>query len=469
MLDLKAALIKRRTFDPATRETCEALRPPFVVLDELSGTKVINQAAFDAIWPKLRVLARCQPEDKLALVRGMRASELFRDRAACERLRAEHGIRVFPDYQVVAVTGDGTNDAPALRSADVGFAMGITGTDIAKQACDIMLLDDNFASTVLAVKWGRNVYDSISKFIQFQLTVNVTAISLASVGAFVYDKTPLSAVQMLWVNLIMDSLASLALATERPSEALLDRAPYGKRRPLISKVMIFNILGHSVYQLAVLFPMLFLSPAWMPHGRNGEPVSEYPPAQLGEAGDPTKWTLIFNTFVQMQLFNQFNARRLCTPERLRTRLSEWNTFGGITGNPVFLVIAVVEFAMQVAIVQYGGAAFKITVGGLSAMQWALCVALGALSIPWQFVIQVALLATEGHAQSGSNAASGKDPRVQVADDDVEIAAKGSRPDTKTHNRTASAASRRRSRRDSGTAQAMRQIASANMGASTTSI
>jgi magnesium-transporting ATPase (P-type) len=246
-----------------------------------NANKIIDRAAFDAIWPKLRVLARCQPEDKLTLVRGMRASELFRDRAACERLKQEHGIRIFPDYQVVAVTGDGTNDAPALRSADVGFAMGITGTDIAKQACDIMLLDDNFASTVLAVKWGRNVYDSISKFIQFQLSVNVTAISLASVGAFAYDRTPLSAVQMLWVNLIMDSLASLALATERPTEALLDRAPYGKRRPLISKVMIFNIMGHSAYQLAVLPAMLFLPPTWMPSGRDGEPVQEYPPGGIG--------------------------------------------------------------------------------------------------------------------------------------------------------------------------------------------
>uniref|UniRef100_A0A183A8C7 Cation_ATPase_C domain-containing protein n=1 Tax=Echinostoma caproni TaxID=27848 RepID=A0A183A8C7_9TREM len=143
-----------------------------------------------------------------------------------------------------------------LKRADVGFAMGIAGTDVAKEASDIILTDDNFSSIVKAVMWGRNVYDSITKFLQFQLTVNVVAIIVAFAGACFLDDSPLKAIQMLWVNLIMDTLASLALATEQPSPELLERAPYGRTQPLISQQMAKNILGHSFYQLSVIFFLL---------------------------------------------------------------------------------------------------------------------------------------------------------------------------------------------------------------------
>mgnify|MGYP003402046426 FL=1 len=156
---------------------------------------IANMDIFRQLISRLDVLARSRPQDKYALVTGLK----------------ELG-------HVVAVTGDGTNDAPALRKADVGFAMGINGTEVARQASAIILLDDNFNSIVKAVMWGRNIYDSIRKFVQFQLTVNVVAVVLTLVGAVLLKQDILKPIQMLWINLIMDTLASLALATEPPTE-----------------------------------------------------------------------------------------------------------------------------------------------------------------------------------------------------------------------------------------------------------
>uniref|UniRef100_A0A915CWQ2 Calcium-transporting ATPase n=1 Tax=Ditylenchus dipsaci TaxID=166011 RepID=A0A915CWQ2_9BILA len=195
-------------------------------------TGKISQTKLDEIWPRLRVLARAQPADKFTLVKGIIDSKNTTQR------------------EIVAVTGDGTNDGPALKKADVGFAMGIAGTDVAKEAStlvDIILTDDNFSSIVKAVMWGRNVYDSISKFLQFQLTVNIVAVLTAFIGACTIADSPLKAVHMLWINLIMDTLASLALATETPTDELLQRKPYGRKKSLISRTMIKNILCHAFY------------------------------------------------------------------------------------------------------------------------------------------------------------------------------------------------------------------------------
>merc|ERR1719508_693140 len=232
----------------------------------------IRQDLLDKVWPRLRVLARSQPKDKYTLVKGI----IFSTRT--------------DEREVVAVTGDGTNDAPALKEADVGFAMGIAGTDVAKEASDIILTDDNFNSIVSAVMWGRNVYDSISKFLQFQLTVNLVAIIIFFVGACVTSVSPLKAVQMLWVNLIMDTLAALALATELPTPSLLDRAPYGRTASLISSHMAMNIVGQAVYQLTILLVMLFIGQTVLP-----DEVESYQDIKL--SSPPTKlFTIIFNTF-----------------------------------------------------------------------------------------------------------------------------------------------------------------------------
>ena len=142
----------------------------------------VDQEKLDELWPQLGVLARSKPRDKFTLVQGIINSKLS------------------PSREVVAVTGDGTNDAPALKEADVGFAMGIAGTEVAKEASDIILTDDNFNSIVKAVLWGRNVYDSICKFLQFQLTVNLVAVLIAFIGAAALNASPLRALQMLWVN-----------------------------------------------------------------------------------------------------------------------------------------------------------------------------------------------------------------------------------------------------------------------------
>ncbi|KAM6217727.1 plasma membrane calcium-transporting ATPase 4 isoform 2-T2 [Rhynchocyon petersi] len=305
----------------------------------------VEQDKLDKIWPKLRVLARSSPTDKHTLVKGIIDSTVGEQR------------------QVVAVTGDGTNDGPALKKADVGFAMGIAGTDVAKEASDIILTDDNFTSIVKAVMWGRNVYDSISKFLQFQLTVNVVAVIVAFTGACITQDSPLKAVQMLWVNLIMDTFASLALATEPPTDSLLKRRPYGRNKPLISRTMMKNILGHAVYQLTVIFLLVFAGEKFfdIDSGRNAPLHS--PPSQ--------HYTIVFNTFVLMQLFNEINSRKIH---------GERNVFAGIFRNVIFCCVVLGTFISQILIVEFGGKPFSCT--GLTLCQWFWCLFIGIGELLW---------------------------------------------------------------------------------------
>jgi len=341
---------------------------------------IFNAKEFDKIWPHLRVLARSSPEDKLTLANGLRKSQLYQDTAACDKLEKE-GITIFPDRQVVAMTGDGTNDAPALKAADVGFAMGISGTQIAKDAADIILLEDSFADIVTAAKWGRNVFDSISKFVQFQLTVNIVALFVATLGAAVWQESPLAAVQLLWVNLIMDALASLALATEPPNEEVqLKRPPVNLHDSIITRQMLANMCGQAVYQIIVVCWILFDYDFWG-YDENGHDWS------VENDGLPSEhYTFVFNTFVFMQLFNEINSRKL---------FGEKNVFAGLLSNYMFIGILVSTTIFQILCVQFFGRFVRCSDGGLGMEHWGYCVAFGAFSLVWQQILNVLQMIFKG--------------------------------------------------------------------------
>jgi P-type Ca2+ transporter type 2C len=225
---------------------------------------------------------------------------------------------------------------------------------VAKEASDIVILDDNFSSIVKSVMWGRSVFDNIRKFLQFQLTVNVVALTLTFVCAVTGSEPPLNAVMMLWVNLIMDTMGALALGTEPPSPKLLLRRPYKRNASLISNKMYRNITVQFLFQMALLSYLLLVG---APHFGT-------------EAGSKTHLTIIFNAFVFCQVFNEVNARSIT---------DELNVFKGLYNSPLFLIILLFTVAAQYGIVEFGGD-FVRTVG-LTQDQWVKCVLLGALSLP----------------------------------------------------------------------------------------
>jgi Ca2+-transporting ATPase len=330
--------------------TAQAIAKEAGILDDSDGGLVLEGPVFrkmsqkekESVATKIRVLARSSPADKLTLVNLQKALG-----------------------EVVAVTGDGTNDAPALKEADVGFALGIAGTEIAKEACDIVILDDNIRSMAKAVLWGRNVFQSIRKFLQFQLVVNVVAVSLNFISACAgIEELPLAAVPLLWVNMIMDSLGALALATEPPSLHLMDRKPFGRSAPLVNKEMWRNIIVMSAYQLVVCLVLLFAGEDFLNLRDKGD--HHYVVLRLN--------SVIFNSFVMMQVFSEINARKM----------SELNVFENIHKSPVFISILVFTVAMQVAFIEgVGRSVVGPAIGfmNLSGAEWLVSIIIGSIALP----------------------------------------------------------------------------------------
>lgn len=322
--------------------------------------KIENIEEFKKIKDKLRVIARSRPEDKYLLVTALKELD-----------------------EVVAVTGDGTNDAPALKKANVGFAMGIAGTPIAQKAAHIVLLDDNFSSIVVALKWGRNIYLGIKKFIQFQITVNIVALASAFVGSVIIQESPLTPIQLLWVNLVMDSLGSLVLATDSPNNDILKELPYKKNDFIITRIMMKHIIGQSIYHIIVLFIILFAGPYFIPEedfsvsgisfsfnyrirsglrfAYNGyedlsvtnlDKVTLYSQKIYHILGPSRHLTFFFTTFIFLQLFNEINCRKVN---------DELNIFQGMFENYFALIIWIVEVALTAIFIEFGRTVFQFCI------------------------------------------------------------------------------------------------------------
>ncbi|KAK1965973.1 calcium-translocating P-type ATPase [Colletotrichum sublineola] len=316
----------------AIASECGIYSPGGLAMDGPTFRK-LTPAQLDLVIPRLQVLARSSPEDKLLLVSHLKGMG-----------------------ETVAVTGDGTNDALALKAADVGFAMGIQGTEVAKEAASIILLDDNFASIVKALVWGRTVNTAVKKFLQFQFTINITAGTLTVVSELAGDSI-FTVVQLLWINLIMDIFASLGLATDYPSPDFLKRRPEPRNAPIVTITMWKMILGQAIYQLAVMFTLHYAGDVLF------KPVMN--------ADHEALQTMVFNVYVWMQFFNQHNCRRV------DNRLNIW--YQGVLRNPWFLGVQCMTVAGQMVIIWKGGQAFDTR--PLSGSQWGWSMLFGVLVIP----------------------------------------------------------------------------------------
>lgn len=307
----------------------EANSPPEAVLTS-SELENLTDGEIKSRLPNLRVVARAMPADKSRLV----------------RLAQEMGL-------VAGMTGDGINDAPALKKADVGFAMG-SGTEVAKEAGDIVILDDNFASIAKAILYGRTIFKSIRKFIIFQLTMNLCAVGISIVGPFIGIDTPVTVIQMLWINIIMDTLAGLAFAGEPPLQEYMKEPPKRRDEPVLNKYMLNQILCMGLFTIAL--SVAFLKLDWV------KPLFRY-------GSDPIYlMTAFFALFIFTGIFNSFNART-----------HRVNLFAHIHRNPAFVGIMAMVAIIQLVLIYYGGSLFRTA--GLTPRELLLVLVIAFLVVP----------------------------------------------------------------------------------------
>ena len=282
------------------------------------------------IIPELRIVARSLPQDKSRLV----------------KLSQELGL-------VVGMTGDGVNDAPALRKADVGFSMG-SGTEVAKEASDIIIMDDNLYSIARSILFGRTIFKSIRKFIIFQLTVNICAVSLSIIGPFIRIETPVTVIQMLWINMVMDTLAGLAFSFEPPLEEYMDEYPKKKDEAIINRYMRNEIIFTGTYSsiLCILFLKLPIITNIFRDGYNNEYLM----------------SAFFGLFIFIGIFNCFNART----HRL-------NLLSHLYNNKIFIFVIMFVVIVQILLIYYGGSLFRTI--GLNLKEFEIMILLAATVIP----------------------------------------------------------------------------------------
>jgi Ca2+-transporting ATPase len=289
------------------------------------------------LLPRLRILARALPGDKYRLVRLLQQQN-----------------------HVVAMTGDGTNDAPALKKADVGLAMGLSGTEVAKEASKIVLLDDAFGTIVRGVLWGRALYENIQRFVQFQLTINVSALAIAFLGPFLGLRPPFTVLQLLWINVIMDTFAAIALCSEPPRWRLMQKPPKRRDESIVTREMLVTIFGTAAFFVVVMMTLLLGMKhfGWFAAGSgpNYQPW-DFAPLNVRQV------TIFFTVYVFFQVWNQINCRSLDPAESGLYRLFD---------NPQFLLIASLTVIGQILIVTFGDGIFHVE--PLSWQDWLLIAA-----------------------------------------------------------------------------------------------